>query len=284
MRILLLFFLLSPAIGNAQSPQLSWGSAAEVGIDSRKLANAINLYRQAVQKDVVRGAVLLIARDAKVIALEALGWKNVRLKLPMQKDTLFRMASNTKPVIGAAIAYLFDRGKLQFHDPVGKVLESFQHPKSSDITIHQLLTHTSGFRIQPIFLPPPANPTPMNRQQPNLQIEVNRFAKVGATAKPGTSYSYSNAGFNTLGAVIEVVSQRPLEDFLRATIYQPLDMRDTYHHEIAKKLDGKLNRMSVVYTKRNGQWTVRWKPGQAPQYPFVRASGGLISTAWDYAV
>jgi CubicO group peptidase (beta-lactamase class C family) len=82
-----------------------------------------------------------------------------------------------------------------------------------------------------------------------------------------------------------VASGKPLDVFLTNHIYKPLGMADSYHHEVAEKLDGKLNRMSVVYhEKEDGGWKIVWKPGDPPQYPFVRASGGMISTAMDYAV
>jgi len=119
---------------------------------------------------------------------------------------------------------------------------------------------------------------------PSLRLEVDRFGETGAAEEPGTTYSYSNAGYNTLGALVEERSGKPLEIFLKERIYQPLGMIDSYHHEVSEKLDGKLNRMSVVYYKRKGKWIEGWKPGSLPQYPFVRASGGMITTAVDYAV
>ncbi|KPK76858.1 MAG: hypothetical protein AMJ79_05205 [Phycisphaerae bacterium SM23_30] len=82
-----------------------------------------------------------------------------------------------------------------------------------------------------------------------------------------------------------MVSEKPLEVFLKEQLYQPLGMADSYHHEVAEKLEGKLNRMGVVYARsRGGPWRPAWKPGDPPDYPFVRASGGMISTAWDYAI
>jgi len=139
-------------------------------------------------------------------------------------------------------------------------------------------------RIGPIFFSPLIQKSVEHPDAPNLRLEVNRFGEVGATEPVGTTYSYSNAGFNTLGALIEIASGKPLEMFLNERIYKPLGMVDSYHHEIAEKLDGKLDRMSVVYYKRNGKWREGWKPGNPPQYPFVRASGGMISTAMDYAI
>lgn len=84
-----------------------------------------------------------------------------------------------------------------------------------------------------------------------------------------------------------MASGKPLDVFLTNHIYKPLGMSDSYHHEVAEKLDGKLNRMSVVYhEKDDGGWKIVWKPkpGDPPQYPFVRVSGGMISTAMDYVV
>src|SRR5690606_37644975 len=197
----------------------------------------------------------------------------------------FRMASNTKPVVATGIAMLVEDGKLSFEDPVRKHIPSFDNYKSGFIQVKHLLTHTSGFRINTLFLQPYIARSAQHPNAPSLQLEVARFGEVGAIATPGTSYRYSNPGYNTLGALIEIASGRPLDAYLRETIYRPLGMTDTYHMEVNDKLDGKLQRMGAVYYERtDSAWTAGWKPGDAPQVPFVRASGGLISTAWDYAV
>jgi CubicO group peptidase (beta-lactamase class C family) len=108
---------------------------------------------------------------------------------------------------------------------------------------------------------------------------------VGAAVVPGTSYRYSNPGYNTLGALIEIRGGKPLDVFLRDEIYTPLGMADSYHMENAATLGDKVSRMSVVYYERkNGEWAPGWTPGDPTQVSFVRASGGMISTAWDYAV
>ncbi|MFC1574501.1 serine hydrolase domain-containing protein [Gemmatimonadota bacterium] len=110
---------------------------------------------------------------------------------------------------------------------------------------------------------------------------------MGAEVVPGISYSYSNPGFNTLGALVEIASGQPLEAFLDQRVYTPLGMHDSYHHEVAEKMEGKLERMGAVYYSRDresGEWLPGWEPGDPAQVPFVRASGGMISTAMDYAV
>jgi CubicO group peptidase (beta-lactamase class C family) len=268
----------------AQDIILSQGTPAEVGMDETILNAGVNLYKVAVENDDLRNAVLLVARKEKVVLHEAIGWKNKEKVIPIKKDAMFRMASNTKPVIATGICILVEEEKLSFDDKVRKYIKSFDNYRSGLIKINHLLSHTSGFRIKPIFFSPLIQKSPEHPDAPNLQLEVDRFGEVGPDETVGTSYSYSNSGFNTLGALIEVVSGKPLEMYLKECIYVPLGMNDTYHHEVAEKLDGKLDRMSVVYYKKDGEWVVGWKPGDPPQYPFVRASGGMISTAMDYAI
>jgi CubicO group peptidase (beta-lactamase class C family) len=203
----------------------------------------------------------------------------------MEKNTMFRMASNTKPPVATGISILVEEGKLSYDDPVREYIPSFDNYRAGFIQIKHLLSHTSGLRINSLFLEPYLEPSPERPDAPTLQLEAARFGEVGAEVLPGTSYSYSNPGFNTLGALVEIASGHPLEEFLDERIYTPLGMDDSYHHEVAEKLDGKLDRMGAVYyTRENGEWVPGWEPGDPPQVPFVRASGGMISTAMDYAV
>jgi CubicO group peptidase (beta-lactamase class C family) len=262
----------------AQDVTLSTGRPEEVGLSPGALAGGVALFKEAVARGDLVGAVLLVAKDGKVVLHEAIGHRNLDAKLPMEKNTMFRMASNTKPVIGTGIGILVERGKLRYTDLVRQYVPAFDNYRAGFIQVRHLLSHTSGFRIPTLFLQPYG-------PNPTLQSEVARYGPVGAAVVPGTSYSYSNPGFNTLGALIEIHSGKPLEVMLREEIYQPLGMVDTYHMEVADKLDGKLERMGAVYYERkDGRWVPGWKPGDPPQVPFVRASGGLISTAWDYAI
>ncbi len=269
----------------AQNLTLTTGAPRDVGMSAAVLEAGVGLYREAVERGDLVGAVLLVARNGKVVLHEAVGSRNWEAGLPMEKNTLFRMASNTKPVIATAVAILEERGKVRYDDPVRKYIPAFDNYKSGFIQVRHLLSHTSGFRINTLFLEPYLTKSPEHPDAPTLQLEVARFGEVGAAVTPGVSYSYSNPGFNTLGALIEIASGQPLETFLRNEIYRPLGMSDTYNHEVAGELDGKLSRMGAVYyTRKDGKWTPGWKPGDPPQVPFVRASGGLISTAWDYGV
>jgi CubicO group peptidase (beta-lactamase class C family) len=203
----------------------------------------------------------------------------------MEPGTMFRMASNTKPTIATSIGILVEEGKLAFDDPVRKHISSFDNYRAGFIQIRHLLNHTAGFRINTLFLQPYMQPSAQHPDAPNLKLEAARFGEVGAEVVPGTSYSYSNPGYNTLGALVEIASGQNLEGFLDDRIYTPLGMDDSYNHELPEKLEGKLDRMGAVYyERRNGEWVPGWEAGDSPQVPFVRASGGMISTAEDYAV
>ena len=282
--ILLLVLFLGLSSLFAQDVVLSSGAPEDAGMSGAILKEGVRFFREAVERDDLRGVVLLVARDGKIVLHEAIGWKNKDKKIPMEKDTMFRMASNTKPIIATAISILVEEKKLSYNDNVRKHIPSFDNYRSGFIKIHHLLTHTSGFRIRPIFYSPLIQKSAEHPDAPSLQLEVARFGETGADEVPGKTYSYNNAGFNTLGALIEIASKQPLEVFVTERIYKPLAMTDSYHHEVAEKLDGKLDRMSVVYGRRKGKWVPAWTPGDLPQYPFIRASGGMISTTLDYAV
>lgn len=281
---ILLIALFASRLIVAQDVSLSYSTAAEENMDQQILDAGIHMVQTAIDQDELRSAVILVAKNGKIVLHEALGWKDKDEKIPIKKDAMFRMASNTKPVVATGISILKDEEKLEYSDYVRKHLNSFDNYRSGSIEIHHLLTHTSGFRIKPIFYKPLIQKSKENPDAPNLRLEVDRFGETGAEVEIGTSYKYSNAGFNTLGALIETLSGKNLDVFLTEKVYNLLGMKDTYHHETKEVLGGKLDRMSTVYYKKNGEWTVGWKPGGKPQYPFVRASGGMISTAWDYAI
>lgn len=265
------------------TPALRPGPASSAGMDQAALDQGLDLFRQAVDRDEIRGAVLMVARHGIIVMHEAVGWRHVAYRLPMERDTLFRMASNTKPVVATAVLLLEQDGKLSVDDRAAAHLPSFDNYRSRDITIAHLLSHSSGLRIGPIFLP--FEDTTSKGEAPTLQGAVDRFGSIGPEFAPGTTYSYNNAGYNTLGAIIERASGAPLEDVLRGRIYEPLGMSDSLNHEDPSKLA----RMATVYGGRKGDggkvvWTQRFTPGDPPDFPVIRASGGMISTALDYGV
>ncbi|MDP6557238.1 MAG: serine hydrolase [Pirellulaceae bacterium] len=260
--------------------QLEYGEPADVGVDAGRLDRAVSIVRHAVEDGEIPGAVVLVAHRGRVILQEAFGFRDIERTQPMQTDSLFRMASNSKAVTAAGIMLLVEEGKLDLDAPVGTCLPAFDNDAWRPVTIRHLLTHTSGTRIKPLFLTPLLTSSSDHPQAPDLRLEVNRFAEIPPDEKPGTTYSYSNAGFNTLAAVIEHVVGS-YKEHLRTRLYEPLGMRDTCNHET----DADHDRMSTVMKRQaDGMWKAGWTPGDPPDWPFPRGSGGMVSTAWDYAV
>jgi CubicO group peptidase (beta-lactamase class C family) len=243
------------------------------------LDGAVGLYREAVARGDLVGAVLLVARQGRVVLHEAVGLRDQASGLPMERGTLFRMASNTKPVVATGIASLVERRALGYGNLVREYMPEWDNYRAGFITVGQLLSHTSGLRIPTLFLEPLLDGSTLPR-------EAARFGEVGARVPPGTSYSYNNPGFNTLGALIELSSGQLLEEYLTATVYGPLGMSDSYNHRAGHQVDGKLDRMGAVYYRRgaDGAWEPGGTPGGPTAFPFARGSGGMISTTWDYAL
>jgi len=280
----LAFSLLVAAVVMPLGAQDVWPAIApaSVGCDAEALRVAAEPIKQLIEQHDVCGAVVMVARGRSVLLHEAYGSLDVAGKRAMQKDTLFRMASNTKAVTAAAVLTLVDEGKVALDDPVHKWFPSWSEGKAKDVTVRQLLTHSSGLRIESLFVMPLMKKSQQHPDAPNLVLECGRFGEVGPEVEPGTTYSYSNPGYNTLAGIVEVVTGKGFEDYCRERFYVPLGMIDTCNHESRADND----RMSVVVrggAKDKAEWQVRWAPGGRATMPFVRGSGGLIATASDYA-
>lgn len=272
-----------PLVVQAHGDVLVPATPSDAGLSDAAIRSAVALYHDRIDTGKVAGGVLLIARNGKVVVHEAFGWRDVQAKSPMERTAMFRMSSNTKAVTAAAVALLADRGKLRFTDPVSLHLPSWDNRRARAITIHHLLSHTSGIRIDALFASgwirwPWSGPR-------TLRTETDRIGRVGAEAAPGSSYFYTNAGYNALGGLIETVSGQSLDVFLRDEIFKSLGMSDSYSLEAEEKLEEKSHRMGPTYVpSERGGWTVTWRPADPPEVPFARGSGGLVTTAWDYAV
>lgn len=261
-----LALLFLPSLLNAQA------------FDPARLAEAAAGYAAVVESGAVKGAVLLVAHKGEVVLHEAYGVRDAAGEQPMRKDAIFRMASNTKPLTATAIMMLAEAGRLELDKPVGAYLPAFREGPAKAITLRQLLSHTSGWRINSLFLSPLMEKSAEHPDAPNLQLEVARFAEVAPEHAPGTTYAYNNPGFNTLAAVVERVSGKPFATFLAERVYGPLGMKDSGHREA----EAEQERMSAVFRRRGGRLQPGWKPGDGNDLPFVRGSGGMVSTALDY--
>jgi CubicO group peptidase (beta-lactamase class C family) len=258
--------------------------------DPAKLGALRTQFQAYVDAGKISGAVTLVAHRGKVVSVEAVGFQDVERKLPMKPDTIFRIASMTKPVTAVGILMLEDDGKLSIDDPVEKHLPEFRgqrlvKSKTADeivlvkaprpITLRDLLTHTSGLPSSP----PPGLAELYGRRHRTLAEAVLAFSQQPLDFEPGTKWSYCNAGIDTLGRVIEVVSGRSYEQFLQERLFDPLGMRDTCFYPTADQRA----RLTPVY-KPDGGKVAKAESflGPPPDAKFPLPAGGLLSTAADY--
>ena len=252
------------------------------GMSAERLARIPARMKEFVDAGKTAGVVTLVARHGHVAALDAVGYQDLESKTPMRTDTIFRLASVTKPVTCAGIMILVDEGRVSLIDPVEKYLPEFKGlklnpcgtlagyncsavPPSRPVNILDLMTHTSG-------LPGSVS----DREPPNTLAErVAAVSHATLLFEPGTAWNYSNIGIAALGRVIEVVTGQPYDRFLAERIFQPLGMKDTYFFVPADKAD----RVASVYTyEATGLKKVNMAP---PKFP--APEGGLFSTAADMA-
>ena len=178
MRIMILFLAVAIA-----------GQAAEVS--ERILKTAVGALEDAVAADRIRGAVVLVSKDREILLREAIGFRDKDAGLPMEEDTLFHMASNTKPVVAAAVLMLAEQKLLSLDDRVRKYLPSFDNYRSGEIRIRHLLTHTSGFRIDSLFMMPLAGGRACGLRRLDSAPPARRSnrAQASNTAIPATTLS-----------------------------------------------------------------------------------------------
>ncbi len=286
----------------------------EAGLSSTALQQIDVLLQQAVESKQVAGAVALLARDGKVGYLRAKGFQDAEAGKEMTNDTLFRVASMSKPVTSVAVMILVDDGRLKVTDLVSKYLPEVKNPKvlmpgtgddsklvpaSREITIHDLLTHTSGltyrFMAQKPFdqLYRKADICDgLARPSFTLAENVRHLAALPLLHQPGSAYQYG-LSTDVLGRVVEVISGQNLESFMRKRIFEPLGMNDTYFD-----LPGdKTSRLAVVY-EHGADKRIR-RLGEDPvqkgelvysvtspvrgQRGYCSGGAGLTSSAADYA-
>jgi CubicO group peptidase (beta-lactamase class C family) len=269
---------LSPVQALAAVPlqQLTTANAGEVGMSQPVLDAATTLYAEAVARGDIAGVVLLVARHGKVVLHRALGWSDRERRVPMATNTLMDIASMTKPLVATAALILAERGQLRLDDPVSHYIPEFANGLSGKVTIRELLNHSSGFRL-PLHFVDPAGPWPSDSVTgATLQSAVARFPLIGPAVEPGTSVSYSNPGYMTLAAVLEIASGKLLPDLMRDLLYKPLGMSHTFQLVGSESPPG----LATQYSVQGGELE-RHPP---VPFPFAIGSGQTASTAWDYAI
>ena len=240
-------------------------------LNYERLREADKLIDEAIAAGKCPGAVLLVGRGDDVVWRKAYGNRSVEpQKTPMTADTIFDMASLTKPMATAvSIMILSDHGKLSINDKVSKYIPEFAQNGKQDITIEELLLHRGGLVPDNDITDFEHGPTEAWRNLYALQPKW----------KPGTHFAYSDVGFITLGKLVEVVSGKPLDEFARQEIYEPLGMNRTRFKPPAQWKD-----LCAPTEQRNGHWMVgEVHDPRAFALGGVAGHAGLFSTAEDTA-
>lgn len=261
---------------------------AQNGFSPERLERLRRVVAGNVAAGEYAGVNLVIARHGKVVLAESFGWQDMEAKRPMQPDTIFVIASMSKPVTAVAVMMLYEEGKFLLEDPVAKYLPAFARmqvlateggdpaqtvPAAGPITIRQLLTHTSGLFNFKGYAAAGINP------QMNLATTVDRMAGVPLSHQPGQAWRYG-LSYEVLARLVEVWSGQPFDVFLAERIFHPLGMKDTGFFVPADKAA----RLAKGY-RLNAQGVVEPLPKQgAPdQAPiFLSGGGGLYSTTGDF--
>jgi len=282
-----LIFLLTASAFAADAP-------TGTGLDAARLRMIRPRLQALVDSQTIPGAVALVARHGKVALTEAVGWRDVENKKPMQNDSIFQIMSMTKNFTGVAVMMLVEDGKIELRQPIEYYLPEFHgiqveekfngrdaiHAPEHPPTVWQLMDHTSGLAGDPEG---EMSDNPRTMRVP-LAEAVRFYAHSRLQFEPGSRWSYSNMGIATLGRLIEVISGENYVHFVRTHILEPLGMRDTFYFPPEDKKD----RIALVYQHANGK-LVRagddilagdpTKYRQGAKYPAPEF--GLYSTAPD---
>ena len=260
----------------------------EVGLSAKRLARLSATFREDVERNMIPGAVVLIARGGRVAYAEAFGWRDREATAPMEFDAIFRIASMTKPLTSVAAMILAEEGKLQIAAPLAEYLPEFSNrtvgaervPAKRVMTVQDLLRHTSGLTyaafgdspVQMIW----RDAQPMTENQTSAEM-VAKLASLPLMFEPGTTWEYSMST-DVLGRVVEVVSGQNLADFIDARICRPLDLRDTGFAATGERAARVAEPQVDPSTGARPPMRNVTNPGR-----WASGGGGAVSTTADYA-
>lgn len=290
----LLFVLLA---GAAVAADLPSGRAESVGMSTQRLGLLKSEMQAIVDRNQLAGVVTMVAKDGKVVQFEAAGKRDLESGAPIQKDSIFRIYSMTKPITGVAMMILLEEGKWQLNDPVSKHIPEFANLKVANVspqsgavtqvapdhamTMRELMSHSGGLTygvfgstaVDKMY----ADVNVLNRDEP-MQAMIDKVAKIPLLHQPGERWHYS-VSVDVQGYLVEKLSGQPFPEFLKQRIFDPLGMKDTAFYVPADKL----NRFVSFYTYDKDRKLV---PHPSPDYSkdpaLPSGGGGLVSTATDY--
>lgn len=270
----------------------AWALLAGVVAAEPGSLSATPLLQPYIARHALAGAVALVADKDKVLSIETFGYADVAAKKPMQEDSLFWIASQSKAMTATALLMLVDEGKVSLDDPLEKHLPEFRgqmvvtekddahvllKKPSHAPTIREALSHMSGLPFKSAIEEPTLDGLP-------LAAAVRSHAITPLQWEPGSRYQYSNAGINSAARVVEVVSGMPYEEFMQQRLFDPLGMKDTTFWPNKEQLA----RLAKSYKPDNAQTDLAETPLGQLSSPltdhnrrFPMPAGGLFSTAQD---
>ncbi len=290
----------------APMPLLAQGtSPASAGFSAERLKRVDQFIERTMAAGEITGGVTLVARNGRIVHLQAHGLRDSATKQPMQKDTIFRIASMSKPVAAVAVLMLLEEGKVRLDDPVSKYLPSYRNlqvamarpraagaaatgpaapsfytvPAEREITVLDVLTHTSGLMSgansnaggQAAFA---------RRHEIGLKW-IDDLGKDSALEfQPGSRWAYSPvAGLDVAARIVEIVSGVTFNEFLQQRLFGPLAMKDTFFWPNAAQRE----RLVTSYVLTDGKLAARDNPDAMSSPVYFSGGGGLMSSAESYA-
>ncbi len=280
----------------------------EVGLSAERLGRIHETIQRHIGAHDISGAVTLVARRGRVAHFESQGVMDLESNKPLTRDAMFWIASMSKPITGVAILMLMEEGKVRLNDPVSKFIPEFRGlkvavlqerngppgatagvegagassfytvPATREITIRDLLTHTSG-----LVSGGPASTAELQKvaRKPGetLADYIPRLGAVPLDFQPGSRWSYSpGAGFDTLGRIVEIVSGQSYDKFLRQRIFDPLGMKDTTFHPV----EAELPRVATMYHRVSNALEKVDTHERLSNTTYFSGAGGLMTDAEDY--
>ncbi len=303
-RLMLLTVLMvnSSALAGTDVPR---AKPESVGLSSDRLDHLDSFMQGYIDRNEAAGVVTLVARHGKVAHLSALGYRDKENKAPMTEDTVFRIASMTKPITSIALMMLYEEGHFQLRDPISKWFPEYGDvvvavpsppdertsepyktvPPKSPITIQQILNHTAGLSNANRGITAEEYKVAM-AEFPHEETDhsrMRRLAKLPLNFHPGEQWEYT-LGTSVAGVLVEIMSGMTLDEFFQKRIFKPLGMNDTHFFLPESKLD----RLSALYRLNNDKSISLYEAPTAesrwvrePHVQF-RGAGGLVTTASDY--
>lgn len=283
---------------------LPTAAPADVGLSASRLDRLDRVMQGYVDREEVAGVVSLVARRGKVVYFSAFGYRDREREAPMRHDTLFRIASMTKPVASVALMMLYEEGRFQLRDPISKWLPEFRDMQvatpatyqelgrsryhleqaARPITMQHVLTHTAGLpnTYRGIMKPEFDLIAPGQDAGDTLADFADRLAQLPLNFHPGEAWEYGRAT-DLVGRLVEVLSGQSFDVFLRERIFEPLDMHDTHFFVPGEKL----GRFAAVYRPDGQGLALLEGPTRESRYvkephSYFSGAGGLVSTARDY--